>query len=616
MKKWFLFAMVLCFSLIIGTVSGQTAEIQESTANVVYQCPAGSKQGDFCIESGILTNYSGTKTDVVIPDTVKEIGEAAFKGNKTINSVVFPTGITKIGKQAFQNCLSLYKIDLGNTGVTEIGIDAFSYCSSLNEVTLPDSLKKIENYAFYYCSKLSEITLPYSVEMIGMEAFNNTSIVSVSLPKGIQTVLDFAFPSGTEVSAYDGKYDKDHKLSLGDWASKSGYILTEIADPTEITLSKEKASVAVGKEIKLTAKIKPSNAAPSKIVWSSDDESIASVTDNGVVKGVAEGTVTITVKIDGYPISKSCEVTVRKTGWVNKDGKWYYVDDSGEYAKDFRTIKGDVFYFNADGVMQTGWQKIDDSWYCFEGGSSGKMKTGWQKISGAWYYLDTKTGVMQTGWQQIDGSWYYFEGGSSGKMKTGWQKIDGSWYYFKEGDSGKMLTGWQKISDARYYFASNGKLQTGWQQINGAWYYFKGVDSGRMVTGWQKISSNWYYFDSNGKMQTGWQKISGNWYYLNDNGVMQTGWQKIDGSWYYFEGGSSGKMTTGWQIVDGETYYLAEPSGKRVTGWQTIDGKIYFFNSIGAMLTGEQTIGGESYTFLDTGVLKPTKPGWLLLDSK
>ena len=44
------------------------------------------------------------------------------------------------------------------------------------------------------------------------------------------------------------------------------------------------------------------------------------------------------------------------------------------------------------GVMQTGWQNINGSWYYLD--SSGAMQTGWQDIGGARYYFDTANGVL------------------------------------------------------------------------------------------------------------------------------------------------------------------------------------------------------------------------------
>jgi len=55
------------------------------------------------------------------------------------------------------------------------------------------------------------------------------------------------------------------------------------------------------------------------------------------------------------------------------------------------------------------------------------MKSGWLLKNGNWYYLgDTNDGVMKTGWQKIDGKWYFFD--ANGAMKTGWIKDNGKDY--------------------------------------------------------------------------------------------------------------------------------------------------------------------------------------------
>ena len=172
--------------------------------------------------------------------------------------------------------------------------------------------------------------------------------------------------------------------------------------------------------------------------------------------------------------------------WEQRDGKWYYSDDGGEY------------------------------------------QTGWQKIEGTWYYFD-ENGVMQTGRQMIAGKEYLLD--DSGRLRTGWLKISGKWNYYS--DQGQPLTGWQSISDKWYYFNGRGVMQTGWQSISDRWYYFN--CRGVMQTGWQSISDKWYYFNSRGVMQTGWQELDGEWYYFNSRGIMTQGWSEIDEKWYYFD---------------------------------------------------------------------------------
>ena len=63
----------------------------------------------------------------------------------------------------------------------------------------------------------------------------------------------------------------------------------------------------------LVAVVAPEDADDTSVVWSSSDETIAKVTDNGLVTAVAEGQATITVKAaDESGVEATCEVTVEK----------------------------------------------------------------------------------------------------------------------------------------------------------------------------------------------------------------------------------------------------------------------------------------------------------------
>ncbi len=79
---------------------------------------------------------------------------------------------------------------------------------------------------------------------------------------------------------------------------------------TEIKLVKNE-DVGIGEQEKLVAQILPSHTTQSKeITWTSSDEAIATVDENGVVTGVSLGTVTITATtVNG--ISASCEMEVK-----------------------------------------------------------------------------------------------------------------------------------------------------------------------------------------------------------------------------------------------------------------------------------------------------------------
>ena len=62
------------------------------------------------------------------------------------------------------------------SSVTSIGNSAFNGCSSLQSINIPNNVTSIGDSAFYGCSSLQSITIPSSVTSIGDSAFNGCSI--------------------------------------------------------------------------------------------------------------------------------------------------------------------------------------------------------------------------------------------------------------------------------------------------------------------------------------------------------------------------------------------------------------------------------------------------------
>ena len=73
----------------------------------------------FEVAGGILQKYIGKGGDVTIPVGVKELGANAFKGNRTVTSVVVSRGVTAIGEECFSGCSALVSVTVAE-GVTEI----------------------------------------------------------------------------------------------------------------------------------------------------------------------------------------------------------------------------------------------------------------------------------------------------------------------------------------------------------------------------------------------------------------------------------------------------------------------------------------------------------------
>lgn len=83
----------------------------------------------------------------------------------------------------------------------------------------------------------------------------------------------------------------------------------------------------------------------------------------------------------------------------------------------------------------TGWMQLDGKFYYLH--TDGRMVIGWQSDGTNKYYMDTVSGVMSVGWKQIEQSWYYFN--QSGHMITGWLNDGGKYYYLNPAD-GKMVS--------------------------------------------------------------------------------------------------------------------------------------------------------------------------------
>ena len=128
-----------------------------------------NKTVGFIIKNGVLTEYVGRKTDVVVPEGVTVIGEKAFF-MQNIRSVVLPEGVTAVMNSAFSFCRELTDVDLPET-LVEIGAGAFMNCTKLCGAELPGNLVSIGAEAFNFCRSLKNMSIPASVRTIGKSAF-------------------------------------------------------------------------------------------------------------------------------------------------------------------------------------------------------------------------------------------------------------------------------------------------------------------------------------------------------------------------------------------------------------------------------------------------------------
>ena len=97
---------------------------------------------------------------------------------------------------------------------------------------------------------------------------------------------------------------------------------TKVADVSvkSVTLDKTSLSISEGSVDTLTATITPSDATNKSLIWKSDNEKVATVS-NGKVTGVSEGSAIITVSTKDGDYSATCKVTVTKKITTNNPDK-------------------------------------------------------------------------------------------------------------------------------------------------------------------------------------------------------------------------------------------------------------------------------------------------------
>lgn len=144
------------------------------------------------VSDGLFTGDENLK-EVVLPESIDEIGNDAFAGCVNLQSVTIPDSIRTIGDGAFSGCSSLTSADLGGMLET-LGARAFEGCTSLQSVEFGENLAAVGEFAFDGCSSLVSAYLPNSVSSLGTGAFrNNTSLQYVNIPSGISSISRIAF---------------------------------------------------------------------------------------------------------------------------------------------------------------------------------------------------------------------------------------------------------------------------------------------------------------------------------------------------------------------------------------------------------------------------------------
>ncbi len=181
--------------------------------------------------------------NVIIPNTVKTIGNSAFWHCTSLKNIDIPNGVEYIGNWVFEDCESLknltipksvntwmihsygmefkgcksleninfltnnitfvtlkedFKSPIIHRSIEEttgfIGSESFCDCISLKSINIPNGIQEIRYGSFSKCKQLQNVIIPDSVTEIRQSAFvNYGTLKSLQIPKSVNTIYDSAF---------------------------------------------------------------------------------------------------------------------------------------------------------------------------------------------------------------------------------------------------------------------------------------------------------------------------------------------------------------------------------------------------------------------------------------
>ena len=345
-------AFAECFELKNARIPSTVKELGVQAfepSSATQDTNSGTSEG-LVISDGVLLSGKDAKGDVVIPDGVTKIAERAFFGNQNITSVKIPNTVTEMGWISFAG--SSIKSVIIPGSIKNISKTAFEHCINLENVEIGDGVQTIENTAFSQCGKIKEINLPSSVTKIesgafrgcdGLETFNYGENIVVADGAFLGTKFDSVVVSRGNVS--EGSTGENNNTS-GE-SQNSGTTNTEesgqVKDDIEAIMPPE----------------------PVKSGWYKE----------------ADGKWYYYDENDGH----------KWIGWKfdKSYGSWFYFNSDGSMKTGWLYDNGSWYYLNGNGTMKTGWLNDNGTWYFLYGNGAMASNTWisnkyYVNRSGAW----------------------------------------------------------------------------------------------------------------------------------------------------------------------------------------------------------------------------------------
>lgn len=267
-------------------------------------------------------NYLGEIiTDLVIPETVHNLGQNVFYGYTPLLSIIFHDNISSVSKDAFADCENISKIIIPDL-VSWCKIDFITEKSNplyyaknlylndtpINTLNIPDGIEKVNQYTFVN-GNFTEIWIPSTITEIADAAFKGIG------PRSIRS-YNLTPPStvNTAFSNYSATLYVPVESRASYWSHTVWGMFNQIEDmpidAVSISFEKSEYELNVNESLCLNVSFNPIQTTNKEITWSSSDEEIATIKD-GVVTALKKGNIIITATTINNK-SASCSLTIKE----------------------------------------------------------------------------------------------------------------------------------------------------------------------------------------------------------------------------------------------------------------------------------------------------------------
>jgi len=239
MKKFRRILTVYCFGFflagVLSSCGGNEAGKTSAAAAAETKPSPYAPEKDFTFENGVITGYSGSGGEIHIPpqiggQDVTAIGKEAFRKTESLTAVYLPESVKEIGENAFRLCEKMTTFDFSH--VEKIGAGAFENCPLLMDVKLPET-----------CTEIGAESFTLYSQSAGGKSDNG----KLFIPKSLTSVPEKAF-SCTRFKTVEFESDTLPVFAGNSWADSGGFavIMPKTVKPEDAEKLQETFAAAGG----------------------------------------------------------------------------------------------------------------------------------------------------------------------------------------------------------------------------------------------------------------------------------------------------------------------------------------------------------------------------------